>query len=138
MAIPLTLADLQAALMPILTSLRSIENGQVILIAKLYNSTLGRTEILRSVPKADGTPVTCAFPNCLEELIVAGNETLPSGGINTWNSAKSLELLREYDPGYETGDDIDEGSTRSRFRRLKVATAIGITRVQMNFGQMQL
>ena len=119
--------------------LDAIETRQRILGAKQYNSTIGRTDELKVVLKSDGSAPICDFPRCLEQLLVAGNESLPSGVVNTWNKVKSLALLHEYDPGYDTdGMDADEESSKSRARRLKVASALGVTRMQLNFGQMSL
>ena len=119
--------------------LDAIETRQRILEAKQYNSTIGRTDELKVVLKSDGSAPICDFPRCLEQLLVAGNESLPSGDTNTWNKEKSVALLREYDPGYDTdGMDADEESSKSKARRLKVAIALGVTRMQLNFGQMSL
>jgi len=119
--------------------LGSLEFRQLIFEAKQYNSTIGRTDELKLVLKSDGSQPNCEVPRCLEQLLVAGNESLPSGDANTWNKLKSETLLREYDPGYDTdGMDADEESSKSRIRRLKVAVALGVTRMQLNFGQMTL
>jgi hypothetical protein len=106
-----------------------------ILGAKLANSAKGREEVLAIVPKMNGELPTIEYP-IIEHLLVAGNERLPSGTANTWNAGKSLSLIREYDPGYETDDT--GGETRSRPRRLRVAQLLGITNAQLTFGLLAL
>ena len=106
-----------------------------ILGAKQANSAKGREEVLAIVPKMNGELPTIEYP-VIENLLVAGNERLPSGTVNTWNAGKSLSLIREYDPGYETDDT--GGETRSRPRRLKVAQLLGITNAQLTFGLLAL
>ena len=106
-----------------------------ILGAKQANSAKGRDEVLVIVPKMNGELPTIEYP-VIEHLLVAENERLPSGTANTWNAGKSLSLIREYDPGYETDDT--GGETRSSPRRLKVAQLLGITNAQLTFGLLAL
>lgn len=105
---------------------------------RYINSTLGRDDALQRVPLPDGTLPIGEYPASLATLLVAGNESLPNGQLNTWNVTKSRDLLRQYDPDYETDDDVEEGSTRSRNRRLRLARVIGVTRAQLNFAQLSL
>ena len=72
-------------------------------------------------------------------LLVAGNENLPNGQPNPWNKVKSRALLQFYgeDDGYES-DPNNEYTAKSSARRLRVAKALGITRAQLNFAQLDL
>ena len=79
---------------------------------------------MEKVPLSDGRQPFHEYP-VIEQLLVAGNERLPSGGQNTWSAAKSLRLILEYEPGYST--DGDDAETRSRPRRIKVAQLLGVT-----------
>ena len=112
-------------------------------IALTYNTTLGRAELLKEVPrKVDGlTPSEMnppvEFPTSLEKLLVAGNETLPSGAQNDWNKTKSLRLLNFYGDDDNT-DNEDENNSRSRARRLRIARHIGVSQTQLNFAQLSL
>jgi hypothetical protein len=124
---------------PIILRLDRVEGQLGVLTAVQFNSTLGRDDRLRVVPLSDGSDPIPEFPSTLAQLIVAGNELLHNGLANTWNSNKSLLLLRAYDPTYETDEDQnDEQSRRSRDRRLRVAQRIGVTRSQLNFAQMSV
>ena len=57
--------------------LDAIEIRQQIFEAKQYNSTIGRTDELKLVLKSDGSHPDCEVPRCLEQLLVARNESLP-------------------------------------------------------------
>ena len=113
-----------------------LESTGEITRCKLENSLKHRSDPLLRVPKADGQIPNCDYPT-IENLIVGGSETLPSGATNTWNAQKSLDFIREYEPGYFTDGEADD-ERRSRPRRLKVAQLIGVTSVQMNFGLLTL
>ena len=79
----------------------------------MANSRLSRTDRLTVVPSViDGElrNPDVEFPNCLEELIVAGNEQLPSGGTNLWNKNKTITLLRFY--GEDADSDTENENTR--------------------------
>lgn len=102
------------------------------------NSTLGRDDALQRVPLPDGTLPLGEYPVSLAALLVAGNESLPNGQLNTWNAKKSRDLLIQYDPNYETDGEVEELSTRSRNRRLRLARVLGVTRAQLNFAQLSL
>ena len=75
--------------------------------------------------------------NC---LLVAGNETLSNGKMNTWNRDKSKAALFYYDiDGSESEpEERNEYSEKSRARRLRVARVLGISRAQLNFAQLAL
>lgn len=77
------------------------------------------------------------YPSSLEAFLVAGNESLPSGGVNAWNKERSLALLRFYGEEEHT-DTKEENNERSRARRLKLARKLGITNTQLNFAQLSL
>ena len=90
------------------------------------------------VPRdGDGVLPDVEFPQSLEVLLVAGNEALPSGPLNSWNKKKSMALLRFYGEQDDT-DNEDENTSRSRHRRLRLARKIGVTQTQLNFGQLTL
>ena len=65
--------------------------------------------------------------------MVSESESLLGGQHNNWNAKKSLELIREYDPGYAT--DNDDTPDHSRKRRLTLAKLLGVTTMQLNFAQ---
>ena len=139
----LTREDLTEALAPVHASIIGMSNRldnlsvQVkILAKKAENSVKGRSDVLAIVPRNDGRDPEAAYPISLEQLLVAGNELLPSGSQNTWNKKCSLDLIKEYEPGYET-DDADE-ATSSHRRRIHLAKLLGITTSQLNSAQMIL
>lgn len=112
-------------------------NVQVrVLAKKSENSVKGLSDALAIVPTRNGTNPVSTYPTSLAQLLVPGNELLPDGSKNTWNIQMSLELIREYDEGYET-DNNDE-ATSSRRRRLHLAKLLGITTSQLNCAQMIL
>ena len=104
-----------------------------IIAAKGQNATCTRDEILVKVPLTDGSFPISDYPQTISNLVVSGNESLPSGQQNNWNAKKSLELIREYDPGYAT--DNDDTPDLSRKRRLTIAKLLGVTTMQLNFAQ---
>jgi hypothetical protein len=82
-------------------------------------------------------PVRVDFPASIECLLVAGNEALQSGMMNTWNKTKSIELLQFY--GEDDGTDNEsEYTSSSRARRIRLAKKIGVTSPQLNFAQLSL
>lgn len=67
----------------------------------------------------------------LGDLITAGNErSAGSGKKNAWNAKKSLDLIRFYDPGYETDEENAEQSSRKRI--ITLARHLGISSAQLN------
>ena len=102
-----------------------------IIAAKGQNATCARDEILVKVPLTDGSFPISDYPQTIANLAVS--ESLPSGQQNNWNAKKSLELIREYDPGYAT--DNDDTPDLSRKRRLTLAKLLGVTTMQLNFAQ---
>eukprot|EP01126_Amoeba_proteus_P025812 TRINITY_DN2564_c0_g1_i6.p2 TRINITY_DN2564_c0_g1~~TRINITY_DN2564_c0_g1_i6.p2 ORF type:complete len:227 (-),score=20.30 TRINITY_DN2564_c0_g1_i6:173-853(-) len=107
-----------------------LTNPTPIRSAKLTNSTKRWDENLVFVPLADGTLPSGDIPT-IEQLLVSGREKLPSSGdLNPWNAKKSLILLRQYDPGYET--DEEEELATSRRRRISLGRHLGITPTQFN------
>lgn len=153
----ITLADLNQALAVALTpvngqltllredvailqaDLSAISITNRIILAKMENGTKGRTEALTRVPKRDGSDVNpnVEYLQCVEQLLVAGNERLSSGDVNGWNSDKSLLLIREYDPGYDT-DGIDSEDKKSRRRCMVLAKHLGVSSAQLNLAQINL
>jgi len=120
------------------TDVAMVSNRVDILSALHSNSLKGRDDVLTFVPLANGRMPSAATPRTLSSLLVSGNETLPdAAGPACWNREKSLALIREYDPTYESDGSGDE-LVSSRRRRLKVAQCLGITRAQLNFAQMEL
>eukprot|EP01119_Soliformovum_irregulare_P015689 TRINITY_DN444_c0_g1_i3.p1 TRINITY_DN444_c0_g1~~TRINITY_DN444_c0_g1_i3.p1 ORF type:complete len:124 (-),score=27.05 TRINITY_DN444_c0_g1_i3:33-404(-) len=98
------------------------------------NATKSRTEKLELPKTEDGTLPHLARPS-LEELLVAGNEKLPSGGTNTWNRTN---LLRKYGKLAPDEESDSEDSAKSRELRLRIAATLGVTREQLNFAQLTL
>jgi len=91
------------------------------------------------VPNQQGVyPAPNDFPHTINELLVAGNESLPNGNVNWWNKKKSSSLLLFYGEAGTESENDDEHSSRSRARRLRLAKKIGITRTQLNFAQLVL
>lgn len=132
-------AILQADVGKMKADLSAISITNRIILAKMENGTKGRTEALTRVPKRDGSDVNpnVEYLRCVEQLLVAGNERLPSGDVNGWNSDKSLHLIREYDPGYDT-DGIDSEDKKSRRRRMVLAKHLGVSSAQLNLAQINL
>ena len=131
-------AGLKADVAGLRTDVERLTRDVTRIDCRYINSTLGRDDPLQRVPLPDGTLPIGEYPSSLAALLVAGNESLPNGQPNTWNARKSRDLLIQYDPNYETDDDIEEVSTRSRNRRLRLARVIGVTRAQLNFAQLSL
>ena len=100
----------------------------------MANSRLSRTDRLTVVPcviDGDLRNPNVDFPNCLEELIVSGNEQLPSGGTNNWNKSKAKASLKFY------GEDIGT-DTENENSGLRLASRIGVNQAQLNFAQLPL
>ena len=148
---PLTVAQLNAALVPILTALgtmtekvtaldekvTTLQHRQDRTDARAFNGQIGRSEHLARVPLTDGTYPVAEFPETIANLLVAGNEKLPDGRDNTWNKQKSRALLAIF--GDESGNDTDrEDGPTSRRQRIKVAKIMGVTQTQLNFAQLTL
>ena len=131
------LTKLQTDLETVKTDLSAVAISNKVLLAKMENSTKGRTETLTHVPKPDGSEVSVEYLGCIEQLLVAGNEALPSGPRNTWNSEKSLALIREYDEGYAT-DGVGDEDKKSRRRRMVLAKHLGVSSSQLNLAQINL
>ena len=109
----------------------SVLSGKVdILTSKSLNSMVDSGGTLAKVPLISGVLPTSEYPRCIYSLLVAGNEKLPDDSPNTWNAVKSLELIREYDPGYETDGNENVGSARKR--RMVLAKHLGITPYQLD------
>ncbi|KAG2432088.1 hypothetical protein HXX76_009015 [Chlamydomonas incerta] len=113
-----------------------------ILVSKQQNSAATRSDRLQVVPRPDGSMPTVDYPESIQQLLVAGNESLPDGQRNTWNKSKSKSLLRQYEDASESEsesetDDIED-SSKSRAHRLKIARLLGVTNAQLNFAQMTL
>lgn len=99
----------------------------------MSNSLKGKNEILDKVPTIgpDGKEKepNLEYPT-IAMLIVAGNEKIPgTDEKNTWNAKKSLALIKEYEPGYETDEEETVPSAR---RRIKLAQCLGISPSQIN------
>lgn len=134
------IASVKAEVVSLKTEMASVKaevdrNGM-----KARNGLLGRDDPLEIVRTAGGEiPNFDDYPRNLSALLVAGNESLPSGQPNTWNAKKSKKLLCMYDPTAEESEgEIEELSSRSRNRRLRLAKHLGISRSQLNFAQMTL
>jgi hypothetical protein len=105
--------------------------------SRAANSRARRTDKIVPVPLPDGrTPAI--FPETVGQLVVGGSE-LAAGSteVAKWNANMSLQMILQYEPGYEsdteaagTSDDIKKARS-SRRRRLHVARLAGITPSQM-------
>lgn len=102
----------------------------------MANSNKTRDDVLERVPLSSGAHPDNEYPT-IAKLLVAGNEKLPSGVPNDWNAQKSLRLIREYDPAYET-DDEGAVNVTSRRRRLKLAQHLGLSTSQLNMSMTSL
>ena len=122
------------------TRLGSVETNLRIIDMKSRNASNRRHETLSIVPLSDGSNPNCEYPESICNLIVSGSELLPGRDItNNWNKTKSFNLIKQYQPDYNSDAESDnEDSSRSRNRRLKVAKLIGITSSQLNFAQLSL
>jgi len=122
------------------TRFASVETNLRIIDMKSRNASNRRHDTLSIVPLSDGTNPTCEYPESICNLIVSGSELLPGRDItNNWNKTKSFNLIKQYEPDYNSDAESDnEDSSRSRNRRLKVAKLIGITSSQLNFAQLSL
>lgn len=92
---------------------------------------------LVEVPNDDGRLPSHSvdYPSSIDELIVSGAESKPSGGKNVWSYAKSKRLLEFYGENAFSGseDERDEYEhPKARTMRLRVAKRIGITIAQIN------
>jgi hypothetical protein len=131
----LTMANIkeaiQAGIKPIQVILDSIE-------VKERNSHSGLEDALEWPPRKDGQVYNAEEPITINTLLVAGNETLPNGTKNTWNSNKSRAALRFYGDGSGSESEGNEYDEKSRARRLRLARKLGISRAQLNFAQLAL
>ena len=112
-----------------------IGNNVKYLSATTRNALIGANDPIVIVPLPNGDNPKSKYPATIYSLVVADNETLPDGSQNTWNAINSLNLIKEYDPGYETdimSDNTTVLETSSRKRRLKLMKCLGITAYQIN------
>ena len=100
--------------------------------ARFKNSRANPYDVLTPVCLDSGRLPTSELPKCLAQLAVAGNETLPNGETHTWSCRRSRQLIREYDPAYETDEDDNEQGHNSLKRRMILASHLGITTSQLN------
>jgi len=118
-----------------------MKRGMDVMNKRQLNSLKGRMDQLEIVPNKEGQLPT-ASPNCVCELIVAGNESLPDTNTrNTWNAKKSKRLLLFYGIQDEESEAEDTDAIKpdlARARRLKVAQAVGVSRTQLNYAQLTL
>jgi uncharacterized coiled-coil protein SlyX len=133
------------------TKLTGLQMHLKISDAKAINAQIGRSEPLLRVSLNDGSyPIipgsrtqenvigtVVEYPTTISHLLVAGNETLPDGGLNNWNKKKSSMLLQAFGEESDNDTDREDGPT-SRRRRLKVGKLLGVTKTQLNFAQMTL
>jgi len=82
-----TVGDLQKTVGDLQKTVGDLQKTVTNLSIKQQNSLLGRYDKLVSVKRPNGVEPTI-FPDCIAQLIVAGNEALPNGEINSWNKAK--------------------------------------------------
>lgn len=97
----------------------------------IANSSAGVFDRLEVVPNDEGVILAEELvPTSILSLTVAGNELLPSGVKNDWNSNKSKFILNFYGDNAASESDTDntERAPRARNRRLRVAKCLGVTR----------
>ena len=115
--------------------LNDLHNDFSVVATKAHNAACSKDDTLRKVPLSDGSFPVNDCPQSVLNMLVAGNESLPNGQGNNWNARKSLDLIREYEPGYETDENA---SNLSRKRRLKLAMLLGVTSTQLNIAQLSM
>ncbi len=131
------LDTIRPAIQPLIQRLDYVEinvalsnNKLAMLPTKSLNATLDSISTIVKVPLMNGGDPLSGYPRCMYSLVVAGNEKLPNDSQNTWNAGKSLALIREYDPGYETDGNDSYGPARKR--RMVLTTHLGVTTYQLN------
>lgn len=91
----------------------------------IYNSTLGRIDQLKEVPRASDGLCPCEMDLrtesslSLDNLLVACNITLPSSGSNILNKRKSLTLFTFYCEDEHSSTE-DEQMEKSRVKHVKI------------------
>ena len=115
--------------------LNDLQNDFSVVATKAHNAACSKDDTLKKVPLSDGSFPVNDCPQSVLNLIVAGNESLPNGEVNNWNARKSLDLIKEYEPGYETDENAPN---LSRKRRLKLAMLLGVTSTQLNIAQLSM
>ncbi len=129
---------IQAEIKPIQATLNSMHATLDSIEVKERNSHAGREDALEWPPRKDGQVYNAEEPVTIITLLVAGNETLPNGTKNTWNSDKSKAALRFYGDGSGSESEGNEYDEKSRARRLRLARKLGISRAQLNVAQLAL
>ena len=114
--------------------LNGLHNDFSVVATKAHNAACSKDDTLKKVPLSDGSFPVNDCPQSVLNLLVAGNELLPNGQENNWN-AKSLDLIKEYEPGYETDENAPN---LSRKRQLKLAMLLGVTSTQLNIAQLSM
>ena len=115
--------------------LNDLHNDFSVVATKAHNAACSKDDTLKKVPLSDGSFPVNDCPQSVLNLLVAGNESLPNGQGNNWNARKSLDLIKEYEPGYETDENAPN---LSRKRRLKLAMLLGVTSTQLNIAQLSM
>jgi hypothetical protein len=140
---PLQLQQLDTLLQPILTTLL-----QPILTTQNYEITLRKNSLARTKDILLW-PVLASKPLpdqpwtkkklTLAHLLVAGNETLPTGQQNDWNRTLSRQALDYYGDQSEGSEDescsdaVKEHLPKSRARRLRLARCLGVPEQSLKF-----
>lgn len=96
------------------------------------NSTKNRSDQLECVPNKEGELPLIPYPATLNHLLVAGNERIPLGDLNTWSRSQSEALLDFYGAAdaYDSESEAENTPT-ARALRLKLAKVIGISTLQL-------
>ena len=101
------------------------------------NSLLAGTDKLSIVPNVAGfkPDASIAYPSCINCLLVSGDNLLPgTDEINTWNKAKTKNLLSFYgmaNDDDEATDTEDKNTLSSRRLRIKLARVLGVSNAQI-------
>ena len=129
---------IQAEIKPIQDTLSSIQTTLDSIEVKERNSHAGREDALEWPPRKDGQAYHAEESITINTLLVAGNETLPNGQQNTWNSNKSKAALCFYGDCSGSESEGNEYDEKSRARRLRLARKLGISRAQLTFAKLAL
>jgi hypothetical protein len=114
-------------------SIQRIEGRLDRIETKQQNAAKSSSEPLANVPLSDGTTTQVEYPYCLAHFMTPGNVALDNrlpANTPKWSRAKSLTLIRQYEPGYETDDGGEEGPSQKRRARC-LARHLGFTNTQL-------
>uniref|UniRef100_A0A7S4KBI9 Uncharacterized protein n=1 Tax=Paramoeba aestuarina TaxID=180227 RepID=A0A7S4KBI9_9EUKA len=115
---------------PLAQSVQKIEGRLNRIEAKQQNAAKSSDEPLTNVPLPNGTTTQVEYPYCLAHFMTPALDVQLPAKTPKWSRAKSLKLIHEYDPGYETEESGDEGPSQKRRARC-LARHLGFTNTQL-------